>query len=252
MVNFNPRHMFLALGLFLPILGFAQTQQKQFMLGLDVFMRGYTHVVKGRKVGLLTNQSGVDSRGRTTIDLLNAHPDVNLVKLFCPEHGIRGKVLAGKNVSDSRDQRTGLPIISLYGKNGYRPKPQHLADIDVLIYDIQDVGSRAYTYIWSMTESMTACGKQGVPMFVLDRPCVYGGTVVDGPMCSPSYKSLLTRFPIPRLHGMTCGEIARYFNAGYRLNCPLYVIPMSGYKRGMLYEKTGLKWVAPSRQGRRS
>lgn len=247
MVKSIPRHIIIfALGLLFSLQSFAQAKQTKFMLGLDVFMRGYTHVVKGRRVGLLTNQSGVDSKGRSTIDLLNAHPNVNLVKLFCPEHGIRGKVLAGRNVSNSRDRRTGLPIISLYGKNGYRPKPQQLADIDVLIYDIQDVGSRAYTYIWSMTEAMTACGKLGVPMIVLDRPCVYGANTVDGPMCSPTYKSLLTRFPIPRLYGMTCGEIARYFNAGYRLNCPLYVIPMSGYKRGMLYERTGLKWVAPS------
>ena len=116
----------------------------------------------------------------------------------------------------------------------------------MVIYDVQDVGSRAYTYIWSMAEVMTACGELGVEMIVLDRPCVFGAARVDGPLCEPRLKSLLTRFPIPRLYGMTVGELGRYFNEACGLNCKLTVIPMAGYHRGMSYESTGLPWVAPS------
>ncbi len=220
--------------------------ERDFKLGLEVFLRGYTYLVRGRRVGLLTNQSGIDRRGQSSIDLLNAHPDVDLVKLFSPEHGIRGDVGAGEKIDDTVDSRTGLPIISLYGKHGYRPKAQHLSDVDVLIYDIQDVGSRAYTYIWSLGEAMTACAQNGVRVVVLDRPCVFGATTIDGPICDPKYNSLLTRFPIPRVYGMTCGEIARYFNSIHQINCHLTVIPMAGYRRGMPFEDTGARWVPPS------
>lgn len=219
---------------------------KGFKLGVEVFLEGYTKLVKGKRVALLTNQSGLDSKGRSTIDLLFQSRAVNLVKLFSPEHGIRGKAKAGAHVDDSADRKTGLPITSLYGKHGYRPKPQHLNGVDVLIYDIQDVGSRAYTYVWSLGEAMTTCGELGIEVIVLDRPCVYGGTVVDGPVCNTRIKSLLTRFPIPRVYGMTCGEMARLFNAEHELGCTLTVIPMAGYKRGMRFESTGLKWKPPS------
>ncbi len=225
---------------------FAQ-EQPRFMLGLDVFLVGYSRLVKGKRVALLTNQTGKDSRGRSTIDILHAHPDVNLVKLFSPEHGIRGQLKAGKKVADTRDQKTGLPIISLYGGEvGFRPKKAHLAGVDVLIYDIQDVGSRAYTYIWSMAEAMTACGEQKVSMIVFDRPCVFGADTVDGPICDTRYNSLLTRFAIPRVYGMTVGELSRYFNRKYNLRCHLTVIPMANYFRGMSYKDTGLKWTGPS------
>lgn len=219
---------------------------KNFKLGLEVFLKGYTNLVKGKRVALLTNQSGLDSNGRSTIDLLYKSPAVNLVRLFSPEHGIRGKSKAGEHVDDSMDRKTGLPVISLYGKHGYRPQPKHLAGIDVVVYDIQDVGSRAYTYVWSLGETMTACGELGIEVIVLDRPGVYGANVIDGPVCDTRIKSLLTRFPIPRVYGMTCGEIARMFNAEHKLGCTLTVIPMDNYFRGMRFESTGLKWKPPS------
>jgi beta-N-acetylhexosaminidase len=219
---------------------------KGFTLGVEVFLEGYTKLVRGKRVALLTNQSGLDSKGRSTIDLLHQSRDVNLVKLFSPEHGIRGKEKAGVHVDDTVDRKTGLPVTSLYGKHGYRPKPQHLQGVDVLIYDIQDVGSRAYTYIWSLGEAMTTCGELGIEVIVLDRPCVYGGTVIDGPICDTRIKSLLSRFPIPRVYGMTCGEMARLFNAEHDLGCTLTIIPMANYHRGMRFESTGLRWKPPS------
>ncbi len=223
-------------------------ERVEFRLGLEVFLDGYTHLVQGKRVALLTNQTGRDAQGRSTIDLLYRHPNVRLVKLFAPEHGIRGKLEAGEFFgSDTADRQTGLPIVSLYaGAGGFRPRKEHLADVDVLIYDIQDVGSRAYTYIWSLVEAMTACGEHDVAVIVLDRPCPFGANTIDGPLCNPRIKSLLTRFPLPRVYGMTVGELAAYFNRMHKLKCHLTVIPMAGYRRGMRFEATGLKWTASS------
>jgi uncharacterized protein YbbC (DUF1343 family) len=219
----------------------------EFKLGVEVLLAGYVDLLEGKRVGLFTNQSGIDTRGRATIDLFHNHPDIRLVKLFSPEHGIRGKIKAGAKVNDSRDRRTGLPIISLYGGDtGFRPTAEHLRGVDILVYDVQDVGSRAYTYIWSMAEAMTACGKHNVQMMVLDRPCVFGADTVDGPICDTRYNSLLTRVALPRVYGMTAGELARYFNARHGLGCHLTVIPMAGYERGMTFRQTGARWVPPS------
>ncbi len=245
-MRFLWRYMFGSMVLCMSQASSAAPKVKGFKLGVEVFLEGYVKLVKGKRVALLTNQSGLDSKGRSTIDLLHQSRSINLVKLFSPEHGIRGKAKAGAHVSDSVDRKTGIPITSLYGAHGYRPKPHHLQGIDVLIYDIQDVGSRAYTYVWSLGEAMTTCGELGIEVIVLDRPCVYGGTVVDGPVCDTRIKSLLTRFPIPRVYGMTCGEMARLFNAEHDLGCTLTVIPMAAYRRGMRFESTGLKWKPPS------
>ena len=224
-----------------------QASQPSFLLGVDVFMQGYVdRFCAGKTVGLMTNQSGLNAEGKTTIDLLYQHPSAKLVKLFAPEHGIRGKIEAGIHFKDSKDSITGLPIVSLYGVHGYRPKVDSLRGLDMVIYDIQDVGSRAYTYIWSLREMMTVCGQLGIDVIVLDRPDPYGAAVLDGPICDTSINSLLTRSAIPRVYGMTVGEIARYFNKEDRLGCNLIVIPMAGYKRGMLFENTGIKWKETS------
>ncbi len=222
------------------------THAATFQLGLDVFLKGYTQLVAGKRVGLITNQTGRDAAGVSTIDLLHQHPQINLVALFAAEHGIRGKVLAGEKVDDERDSATGLPILSLYGIKGRAPTPEMLAQIDVLIYDMQDVGSRAYTYIWTMANSLEAAGKAGKSFIVLDRPNPLGGRVIDGPVTEPHWKSFLGVHPIPRVYGMTAGELARMFNKEYDLGAHLVVVPMSGYTRDMSWNDTRLSWIAPS------
>lgn len=226
-------------------LAMAATVSADFALGVDVFLRGYTQMVRGQRAGLITNQTGKNAQGQTTIDLLYAHPAVNLVALFAPEHGIRGKIAAGEHVDDEVDSGTGLPIYTLYG-GSHRPDPTVLAQLDVLFYDIQDVGSRAYTYIWTLAEALAAAGEQHKTVIVLDRPNPLPGGVIDGPVTHEGWKSFLGLHPIPRVYGATPGEIGRYFNAVHGLNARLVVIPMAGYRRSMTYEQTGLPWIGPS------
>lgn len=217
-----------------------------FLLGIDVFVKGYTHLVKGHRVGLITNQTGWSKSGEATVDLLSNHPDVNLVVLFAPEHGIRGKLKAGEIVPETTDTKTGLPILSLYGGDDHRPPKIGLNMIDTLIYDIQDVGSRAYTYIWSMAEAMAAVGEAGKNFIVLDRPNPLSCSLVDGPITEDKWLSFIGLYPIPRVYGMTVGELARYLNREHRLNCNLTIIPMAGYNRNMTWESTNTRWVPPS------
>ena len=214
--------------------------------GLEVFLSKYTYIVKGKRVGLLTNPTGVDAHLNATVDLLKASPGVNLVALFSPEHGIRGNVRAGENVAGGKDPGTGLPVYTLYGGKDHRPSKESLSKIDVLIYDIQDVGSRAYTYIWHLAECMSACAEAGKTVIVLDRPDIFGGTVVDGPVSERRYLSFIGLYPIPRIYGMTVGELARYLNTEENIGCKLQVVPMINYKRGMSWRETGLPWVPTS------
>lgn len=220
--------------------------QQTFRLGIDQLMRSHTQRLAGYRVGLITNQTGLDSHGNATIDLLHNHPDINLVALFSPEHGIRGKAAAGEHVDDTADEKTGLPVYSLYGAHGHHPTPTMLELVDILVYDIQDVGSRAYTYIWTMAECMEAAAEAKIPFVVLDRPNPLGGRVVDGPVTEPRWKSFLGLYPIPRVYGLTCGELARYFNQEQGLEVHLMVIPMSGYRRDMSWAETGLTWKPSS------
>jgi uncharacterized protein YbbC (DUF1343 family) len=214
--------------------------------GLEVFLHKYTNLVKGKRVGLITNPTGVNAKLTSTVDLLKADPRVNLVALFAPEHGIRGNVRAGENVAGGKDSKTGLPVYTLYGANGHRPSKAALAKVDVLIYDIQDVGSRAYTYIWHLAECMSAAKDAGKSVIVLDRPNPLGANVVDGPVTERKYLSFIGLYPIPRVYGMTVGELARYLKGEERINCNLTVVPMWNYKRGMSWEQTGLPWVPTS------
>jgi uncharacterized protein YbbC (DUF1343 family) len=214
--------------------------------GVEVFLQAYTHLVRDQRVALMTNQTGRDRRGTPTIDLLQRHPQVNLVGLYSVEHGIRGKAAAGEHVQDDRDAATGLPVISLYGKNGRKPSQAMLDSFDVMIYDFQDVGSRAYTYIWSLAEVMAACGPAGKTVIVLDRPSPLSINQIDGPVTEERWRSFIGLYPVPRVYGMTVGELARLLNAEYQLGCRLIVIPMSGYSRTLGWQDVGWAWTATS------
>ena len=218
-------------------------------VGSDRLLSEYRHLVEGKSVGLITNQTGVDSRGRHLADLLAEDPQVRLGALFGPEHGIRGQAEAGASVENGKDVKTGVPIFSLYGKTK-KPTPEMLKGLDVLIFDIQDVGARFYTFISTMSLAMEAAAENGIPFVVLDRPNPIGGTIVEGPMLDPRFRSFVGIHPIPLRHGMTVGELARLFNdQGWLKNgvhATLHVVPLKGWKRSMLYEETGLAWIPPS------
>ena len=214
--------------------------------GLEVFLAKATYMVKGKRVGLITNPTGVSGRLYAAADLLSASREVNLVALFAPEHGIRGNVAAGKHFSGTRDKVTGLPVYSLYNGRSKQPSAASLAKVDVLIYSIQDVGSRAYTYIWHLAECMKAAARYNKQIIVLDVPNPLGAQVVDGPVTRKEYLSFIGLYPIPRVYGMTVGELARYLNVEEKINCNLKVVRMLNYRRGMSWEETGLPWVPTS------
>ena len=213
--------------------------------GIDVLLEKQLDLVKGKNVGLITNPSGVNSELISTIDLLHEHPEINLVAIFGPEHGARGNVNAGDKVDDIVDEKTGIKIFSLYGKNR-RPNKEMLEGIDVLIYDIQDIGCRSYTYIYTMSFSMEAAEKSGIQFIVLDRPNPIGGNLIDGPILEKQFKSFVGYYPIPYVYGLTCGELAKFFNKEYDINCDLTVVEIEGWNRNMTYPETGLEWVPAS------
>ncbi len=214
--------------------------------GLEVFLAKYQYMVKGKRVGLVTNQTGCDAKGRSAIDLLYNSPKVNLVALFAPEHGIRGKIKAGEHVKDGRDTKTGLPIYTLYGGVDHKPPKSALRKIDVLMFDIQDVGARPYTYIWHMAECLKAAAENNKTIIVLDRPNPAGANVIDGPINEQKYTSFIGLYRIPYVYGMTIGELALYLNSVERIRSKLYVMPMMNYRRGMNWKQTGLPWIPPS------
>jgi uncharacterized protein YbbC (DUF1343 family)/CubicO group peptidase (beta-lactamase class C family) len=211
--------------------------------GIDILQRQGFAPLKGKRVGLVTNHTGRTLNNEPTIDVLFKAPEVKLVALFSPEHGIRG--LVDTAVSDSRDEKTGLPIISLYGKNR-KPTPESLRDVDALVYDIQDVGARFYTYISTLGLVLEAASERGIPLYVLDRPNPIGGVSVGGPVRDPEFASFIAYHALPVRHGMTVGELARLFNTERNLGADLHVIPCEGWHRDDLYDQTGLLWVNPS------
>ncbi len=212
------------------------------LTGLDVLVRDEFQVLRGRKVGLITNQTGVDRDGRSTIELLLKAPEVKLVVLFSPEHGLKGAL--DERVSDSNDPLSGLKVYSLYGKT-YRPSAEMLAGVDTLVYDIQDIGTRFYTYIATLGYCMEEAAKHQIRFVVLDRPNPITGTQVSGPLCDKQGE-FTAYHPIPLVHGMTVGELARLFNVERKINADLQVIAMEGWRRAMWYDETGLPWVNPS------
>lgn len=211
--------------------------------GIDVLERQGFQPLKGKRVGLITNHTGRTADGRSTIDVLFKAPDVKLVALFSPEHGIRG--VKDEKVENSTDEKTGLPIFSLYGETR-QPTPKMLEGIDVLVFDIQDIGTRFYTYISTMGLAMEAAAKANIEFVVLDRVNPITGTHVEGPIADPEKFSFIAFHGIPVRHGMTVGELARLFNAERRINARLTVIEVSGWERGQWFDETGLTWVNPS------
>ncbi|MCC5465315.1 exo-beta-N-acetylmuramidase NamZ family protein [Pelosinus baikalensis] len=211
-------------------------------LGIDR-IDAYSQIFAGKRVGLITNSTGMNSSFQSSVDVL--HEKTNLVALFSPEHGIRGAAEAGDSVNTSVDEKTGLPIYSLYGATK-KPTPEMLADIDVLAFDIQDVGARSYTYIYTMAYAMQACKELGKTMVIFDRPNPIGGTMVEGNLIKPGFESFIGMYPIPTRHGMTVGELARLFNAEFGIGCDLVVIEMTGWQRTMNFEETHLPWVMTS------
>ena len=229
-------------------------QANPIYLGIDVLEQNGFRSIAGKHVGLLTHPAGLNRRGETSIDVLRRAPNVSLVALFGPEHGIYGDEKANVPVVDKIDPRTGLPVYSLYGK--YRkPTAEMLAGLDALVIDLQDVGVRSYTYVSCMRYAMEACFENGVEVVILDRPNPLGGLKVDGPPLDREWRSYVGAFHVPYVHGLTIAELARIakHTPGWmetpeqiRKNGKLTVIPMRGWRRNMLWTKTGLRWVPTS------
>ncbi|MGQ1890202.1 exo-beta-N-acetylmuramidase NamZ family protein [Thermophagus sp. OGC60D27] len=225
------------------------TTNAQVKTGIEVLTNQNFELLKEKKTGLITNPTGVDSYLKSTIDILFDAPEVELVALYGPEHGVRGNVAAGKKVENLTDPKTGLPVFSLYGKTR-KPTPEMLKGIDVLVYDIQDIGSRSYTYISTLGLAMEAAAENDIEFVVLDRPNPLGGNKFEGPLTEPPFTSFVSHFPIPYVHGFTVGELATFINQNHLLprglKCNLKVVKMEGWTRDMNFEATGLQWVPSS------
>ena len=214
-----------------------------FMLGNEVLMQDRHNLIEGKRVGLVTNQSGVTSDGESMIDVLAEDSSIQLTALFGPEHGIDGKAGAGAYVKSYTHPQLGIPVYSLYG-DSRMPSQDMFAKIDVLVFDIQDIGARSYTYMSTLNYCLVAAAKYGKPVIVLDRPNPLGGTLVEGPVLEDPYKTFVGVDNLPMAHGMTACELAKFFNRN--IGADLTVVPMKGYKRTMIYQDTGLKWVQTS------
>ena len=216
--------------------------------GLEVLLTDSVHLVQGRRVGFLTNQTAVTSTGESGIDLLHASPFVNLTALYGPEHGLRGGVEGGVKIEGGIDERTGVPVHSLYGST-QRPTPAMLRDIDVLLFDMQDIGARPYTFVWTMAMAMEAAAEQNIPFIVLDRPNPITARM-EGPLMQMEMRNvgqaITGYYPVPLRHGMTVGEVARYINDEYDIGAKLTVVPAEGWQPGMWFDETGLPWIDPS------
>ncbi|MCH9612140.1 MAG: hypothetical protein S4CHLAM102_06240 [Chlamydiia bacterium] len=215
-------------------------------LGVDEFFTGgHEKLIKGKRVGILTNHTGVNRDLKPTLDLFRERAGhYKVVAIFTPEHGLNGKEYAGDAI-DYDAKGSQIPIYSLHGKTR-RPTKEMLKEVDVIIFDIQDIGCRSYTYSSTLFYAMEEAAKHKVEVIVLDRPNPQTGLVVDGPMLSPKWRSFLGYVNVPYCHGMTIGEYAKFFNEEYQVGCKLHVIPMRGWKRHMTYYETGLSWVPTS------
>lgn len=217
--------------------------------GIDVLCENGFQQLQGKRVGLITNPTGVNSELKSTVDLLAEAPGVTLAALYAPEHGVRGNVTAGGKVSTYTDPQTGVKVWSIYGGTT-KPTRQMLQGIDVLVYDIQDIGSRSYTFISTMGKCMEAAAENNIPFMVLDRPNPLGGVKVEGGLVDSDCISFVSQYPIPYIYGLTCGELAGYLNGEgllrHGVKCDLTVIPMEGWRRDMRWEDTGLFWVLTS------
>jgi len=267
---------FCLLLLSLVLLNFCQSKQTSMKFsrvkpGIEVFLESHIDLVKGKKVGLITNPTGVNTHLKTDIELLFNHPDIQLTALYGPEHGVRGNAQAGEYVPFYIDYITHIPVFSLYGQTmrpdhrmlsdideymrsfdtvdtGKMPKKQMVSKLDVMIFDIQDVGTRIYTYIATMAFCMQACAENNIKFIVLDRPNPINGVDLEGPILEyPEFSSFVGLYPIPVRHGMTVGELALMFNDSFlEKKVTLEIIPMQGWERDMWYDETGIPWVIPS------
>jgi uncharacterized protein YbbC (DUF1343 family) len=220
------------------------------LTGLEVLIRDSLHLVRGKRVGLITNQTAVTSTGEHAVDVLARAPGVRLVALYGPEHGVRGTVEAGEHIGTQRDERTGVTVFSLYGET-QKPTAQMLQGVDVLLFDIQDIGARPYTFVWTMAMAMEVAAAQRIPFIVLDRPNPITDEA-DGPLMQMEIKTerigqpITGYYPVPLRHGMTSGEVARYVNGEFRVGAQLHVVPAVGWEGDEWFEETGLKWINPS------
>jgi uncharacterized protein YbbC (DUF1343 family) len=219
--------------------------------GLDRFVATDSDragLARGARIGLVAHPASVDGRARHAVDLLAGHDAVRLVRLFGPEHGVRGEAQDMEAVGGSRDRASGLPVISLYGDSpeSLRPRRADLEGLDALVYDLQDVGSRYYTFIYTLAYVMEAAHEASLPVVVLDRPNPIGGSALEGPVLQAGLESFVGCYPLPVRHGMTPGELARLFRDVFGVACDLRVVPLEGWRREMHFESTGLPWVAPS------
>ncbi|MCH9767501.1 MAG: DUF1343 domain-containing protein [Actinomycetia bacterium] len=214
--------------------------------GIEVFLADLPPALRGKRVGLITNHTGIDRSRTSDIDLIAQHDDLQLVALLAPEHGIRGTVEAGVRVADDVDEKTGVPIYSLYTAKDHSPTAEMLKDVDVLVYDLQEVGGRTWTYVSTMALSMKAAARKGIPFVVLDRPNPIGGEIVEGALLDPAFASFIGMYPIPARHGMTVGELATLFNQQHGIGVDLIVARTEGWRRAQWFDDTGLPWVNPS------
>lgn len=214
-------------------------------VGLDIFVEnGYKSFI-GKRIGLVTNMTGVNSELISSIDLFYEHPNIHLTALFAPEHGIRGDAKEGEKVASTIDPYTNVPVYSLYGKSR-KPTKEMLDSVDVIIFDLQDIGSRYYTFIYTMAYVMEACMENEKHFVVLDRPNPISGNSVEGNLVEDDVRSFVGLLPIPNRHGMTVGELAQLFKYEFDYNCELTVVPMQGWSRHMYYDETHLFWVPPT------
>jgi uncharacterized protein YbbC (DUF1343 family) len=211
--------------------------------GLDVLESQKFAPLRGKHIGLITNHTGLDSQGRSTVDVLSHAPGVQLVALFSPEHGLAGR--NDEKIPSSKDPSTGLPVHSLYGET-LRPTDEMLQGIDALVFDVQDAGVRFYTYTATMGYCMEEAAKRNIAFFVLDRPNPLGGEIVEGPMLDSDKTSFTAYFPMPVRYGLTIGELAQLFNAENHIGADLHVIAMKNWHRNYFFESTGIKWIPPS------
>ena len=229
----------------------ATESRRNVLPGVDVLVEDSLHLVRGRAVGLITNHTGISARPgagdapRSSVALLHEHPEIDLVALYGPEHGLVGRAKEGELIESGRHEATGLPIYSLYGADR-KPAPEMLEGVEALLFDIQDVGARYYTYVWTMALAMEAAGEAGIPFIVLDRPNPIGGHLVQGNVLDPAFATFVGLYPVPMRHGLTAGELARVLVGEMGVDVELHVVPVQGWSRAMWYDETGLTFVPPS------
>jgi len=211
--------------------------------GLDVLEAQKFAPLRGKRIGIITNHTGLDAQGKSTVDLLRRAAGVQVVALFSPEHGLAGRL--DDKVSSSKDPTTGLPVYSLYDENR-RPTDEMLQGIDAMVFDVQDAGVRFYTYTATMGYCMEEAAKHHIAFYVLDRPNPIGGEIVEGPMLDADKASFVAYYPLPVRYGLTIGELAQFFNAENHINAELHVVPMKNWRRNYFFESTGIRWIPPS------